>query len=92
MQEKMFNRILSAIGIVTLPIFFASFLYEALTITILSLKDFAVTWLFIYLFAVTLGFKGNLNAHKTNLNRFAIEWVITCMVGLLPTVILLIYG
>nr|MDO8099920.1 hypothetical protein [Candidatus Njordarchaeota archaeon] len=92
MQEKTFNRILSAVGIIVIPAFFASLLYQILKGAILSLKDFAVVWLFIYLFAVTLGFKGNLSAHKSNLNRFAIEWVITCMVGLLPTVILIIYG
>jgi len=92
MQEKTFNRILSAVGIIVMPAFFTSLLYEALKGEILLLKDFAVVWLFIYLFAVTLGFKGSLSAHKTNLNRFAVEWVITCMVGLVPTVILLIYG
>nr|MDO8135320.1 hypothetical protein [Candidatus Njordarchaeum guaymaensis] len=92
MQEKALNIVLSVVGVIGILAFLASLLYEALTGAILSLKNFGVTWLFIYVFAVTLGFKGNLDAHKNNLNKFAIEWVITCMVGLLPIFILLIYG
>jgi hypothetical protein len=91
MQEKSFGRVLSAVGIMTILAFLVSLVYEALKGLIFTLKDFAIVWLFIYVFAVTLGFKGNLSAHKTILNRYAIEWVITCLVGLVPTVVLLVY-
>jgi hypothetical protein len=91
MQEKAFGRVLSAVGIMAIFAFFISLFYEALKGLIFSLKDFAIAWLFIYIFAATLGFKGNMSAHKANLNRYAVEWVTTCLVGLLPTVILVVY-
>ena len=90
MQEKAFNIILDVVGIITISAFFASLMYEVLTRSTLTLKDFAVTWLSIYVFAVTLGFKGNLSAHKTNLGKLAIEWVVTCIVGLLLAAIVVV--
>ena len=91
MQEKALGRVFSAAGIIAILAFFVSLFYEALKGLIFSLKDFAIAWLFIYVFAATLGFKGNMSAHKTNLNRYAIEWVVTCLVGLLLTVVLVVY-
>jgi hypothetical protein len=92
LKEKTFNRILSVVGIISILGFLASLIYETLNGVTLILKDFGVIWLFIYLLAITLGFKANLSAEKTSQNRSAVEWGLTCLVGLVPVAILLIYG
>jgi hypothetical protein len=77
-------------GIISILGFFVSLVYETLKGVALILRSFIVIWMFIYLFAVTLGFKGKLSADETNPNRSAVEWVLTCLVGLVPMVVVLV--
>lgn len=92
MAEKLFDRILSVVGILSLIGFLSFVIYVGISPGGLTPRRFAVTWSLLYVFAVTLGFKGNLDAHKGGLRRFAIEWVVACAVGLLLGAVLLIFG
>jgi membrane protease YdiL (CAAX protease family) len=92
MAEKLFNRTLSVVGILSIIGFLGISLYILFSSAGLSARKFAAAWLLIYVFAVTLSFKENLRAHKDRLRRFAIEWLITCIVGMLLAAVLLIFG
>ncbi len=92
MAEKLFNRTLSIVGILSIIGFLGFLLYMQVSGAGLSARGFALAWLLIYIFAVTLGFKGNLSAHKDSVRRFVMEWLIACIVGLLLAAVLLIFG
>lgn len=92
MAEKLFDRILSIVGILSMIGFLGFAAYVVISPSGLTPRRFAVVWSFIYVFAVTLGFKGNLDAHKDRLRGFVIEWVLGCLVGLLLGAVLLILG
>ncbi|WXG43026.1 MAG: hypothetical protein WED04_03005 [Promethearchaeati archaeon SRVP18_Atabeyarchaeia-1] len=90
MKAKVFDRILDFVIISAAAGFVVAFVYAGLRGTGLTLKLFAVIWLFIYIFAATLAFHGNLNAHEGNLRRYAMEWIIACLVGAAMTLFVLV--
>lgn len=92
MAEKLFDRILSIVGILSMIGFLGFAVYVGILHGGLTPRRFAVVWSLIYVFVVTLGFKGNLDAHKDRLRGFVIEWVFACIVGLLLGAALLILG
>lgn len=91
MPEKLFDRLLSVVGIISLIGFLVSIVYIGISHGGLTPRRFAVAWSLIYVFAVTLGFKSNLADHKDRKRRFEIEWVITCSIGLLLGAVLLVF-
>lgn len=92
MAEKLFDRLLTFVGIVSLAGFIVFTAYILISHGGLTLRRFAVDWAFIYVFAVTLGFRGSLADHKERMRRFAVEWVFTCIVGLLLGAAVLLIG
>ena len=92
MAEKLFDRLLTLVGILSLIGFLGFSIYVVISHGGLTLRRFAVDWSLIYVFAVTLGFKGNLADHKERMRRFVIEWVLSCLVGLLLGLLVLIIG
>jgi hypothetical protein len=92
MAEKLFDRLLTVVGILTGLGFLGLAVYVEISHGGLTLRKFAVAWSVLYVFAVTLGFKGNLETHKDRLRGFVVEWVIACLVGLLLGVAVFIVG
>jgi len=90
MAEKLFDRLLTLVAVVSIIGFLGFTVYIGISHGGLTPRRFAVDWSLIYVFAVTLGFKGNLADHKERLRRFAIEWVLTCIVGLLLGAVVLL--
>lgn len=90
MQAKLIGIILDIVGIISIVGFIVTLLFNQIVGVGSALRGFALSWLFIYLFAVALGFRGSLDAHRDALRRFSIEWVIACIVGALLTVFVLI--
>jgi hypothetical protein len=92
MAEKLFDRLLTVVSILAGIGFLGLVVYVEVSHGGLTPRRFAAVWSVLYVFAVTLGFKGNLETHKDRLRGFAIEWVIACLVGLLLGAVLLIFG
>lgn len=92
MQVKLIGRILDIVGIVSIVGFLVALLYNQLVGFGSALRGFALSWLFIYVFAATLGFRGNLDAHKDDLRRFSFEWIVACLVGIALMVFVLTIG
>jgi hypothetical protein len=92
MQTKSIGIILDIVGIISIGGFIAIVLFNQIVGIGSALRGFALSWLFIYLFAVALGFRGNLDAHRDALRRFLIEWIIACLVGVLLTFSVLLVG
>jgi hypothetical protein len=85
MQAKVFDRILDVVVIIAALGFVFAIIFTQLSGMGLTLKSFATIWLAIYVFVATLAFHGNLKAHEGSLRRFALEWIIACIVGVLMT-------
>jgi hypothetical protein len=92
MQTKSIGVILDAVGIISIVVFFATLLFNEVVGVGSSIKGFALSWLFIYIFAATLGFRGGLDAHNDTLRKYLIEWIIACLVGALLAVFVLMVG
>lgn len=92
MQIKMLGRVLDIVGIISIMGFLAVILYSQLLGAGFSLRVFALAWSFIYLFTVTLGFRGSIDAHKDALRRFTLEWAIACVVGMTLAAFVIIVG
>jgi hypothetical protein len=92
MREKPIGIILDIVSVISMVGFIATLVFNQTIGVGSALKGFALSWLFIYLFAVSLGFRGNLDAHRDALRRFSVEWIIACLVGALLTVFVLIVG
>jgi hypothetical protein len=96
MREKMvknlFDKLLTVVGVVSIIGFLGFAVYIGVSHGGLTPRRLAVAWSLIYVFAVTLGFKGNLADHKERMRRFAIEWVLTCVVGVLLAAVDLVFG
>jgi hypothetical protein len=90
MQLKLIGRILDVGIIISLAGFLSTFLYAEISSSGLTLRKFAVIWLFIYLFGITLGFRGSIDTHKDGLRRLAIDWIIACLTGILLAAFVLI--
>ncbi|WXG45649.1 MAG: hypothetical protein WED05_02975 [Candidatus Atabeyarchaeum deiterrae] len=92
MQEKLFNRILTVVIILSIVAFAAGCVYVLLSESGLTLRKFAAVWLFAYVLAVTLGFKGSIESHKDGLTRFAVEWLIACGAGTILAGLVIMFG
>jgi hypothetical protein len=92
MVENLFDKVLSVVGIISIIAFLGFAGYIGISHGGLTPRRFAVAWSLIYVFAVTLAFKGNLPDYKDRKRRFAAEWVMTCVVGLLLTAAVLLFG
>jgi len=94
MREKMvknlFDKLLTVVGIISIIAFLGFAAYIVVSHGGLTPRRFAVAWLLIYVFAVTLGFKGSLADHKEGMRRFALEWVFVCAVGVFLASVVLV--
>ena len=92
MQTKSIGIILDIVGIISIMGFLGTVFFNQIVGVGSALKGFALSWLLIYIFAATLGFRGGLEAHKDALRRYLIEWIVACLVGALLAVFVLIVG
>jgi hypothetical protein len=92
MAEKLFDKLLTFVAIISLLGFLGFSAYILISHVGLTQRRLAVDWSLIYVFTVTLWFKGSLADHKGRMRRFVVEWVVTCLVGLLVGAVVLILG
>ena len=90
MQTKSIGVILEAVDVISIVVFLATLLLDQIGRLGSSLRGFALSWLFIWIFAATLGFRGGLDAHKDALRKYMIEWIIACLVGALLSIFVLL--
>jgi hypothetical protein len=92
MQAKSIGIFLDVVGVISVAAFIVMVILNQIIGIGSGLKGFALSWLFVYVFAATLGFRGSLDSHKDALRRFLTEWIVACLVGVLLTLFVLLVG
>jgi hypothetical protein len=90
MQTKSIGMILDAVCMISIVVFFGTLAFNQLRGVGSEYRGFALSWLFIWIFTATLGFRGGLDAHKDALRGYVIEWIIACLVGAVLTLFVLV--